>query len=63
MADVSIRPADLAFLSPYAISNLKRFGDYSTDLKPQGMPARMTLPLQDLVEVAGFTRILLTGHQ
>jgi phosphotransferase system IIA component len=24
---VSIRPADLAFLSPYATSKLKRFGD------------------------------------
>jgi hypothetical protein len=32
-------------LSPYATSKLKRFGDYPTDLKPQGMPARMTLPL------------------
>jgi TnpA family transposase len=42
---VSIRPADLAFLSPYATSKLKRFGDYPTDLKPEGMPARMTLPL------------------
>jgi hypothetical protein len=42
---VSIRPADLAFLSPYATSKLKRFGDYPTDLKPEGVPARMTLPL------------------
>ena len=29
---ISIRPADLAFLSPYATSKLKRFGDYPTDL-------------------------------
>jgi hypothetical protein len=42
---VSIRLADLAFLSPYATSKLKRFGDYPTDLKPEGMPTRMTLPL------------------
>ena len=42
---VSIRPADLAFLSPYATSKLKRFGDYPTDLTPEGMPTRMTLPL------------------
>lgn len=41
---VSIRPADLAFLSPYATSKLKRFGDYSTDLKPEAMPTRTTLP-------------------
>jgi TnpA family transposase len=42
---VSIRPADLAFLSPYATSKLKRFGDYPTDLKPEAMPTRTTLPL------------------
>ena len=42
---VTIRPADLAFLSPYATSKLKRFGDYPTDLKPEGMPTRKTLPL------------------
>ena len=42
---ISIRPADLAFLSPYATSKLKRFGDYPTDLKPEGMPTRMSLPL------------------
>lgn len=40
---VSIRPADLAFLSPYATSKLKRFGEYPTDLKPEPMPARTTL--------------------
>jgi TnpA family transposase len=42
---VNIRPADLAFLSPYATSKLKRFGDYPTDLKPEAMPARTTLPV------------------
>ena len=42
---VSIRPADLAFLSPYATSKLKRFGDYPTDLKPESMPTCMALPI------------------
>ena len=42
---VSIRPADLAFLSPYATSKLKRFGEYPIDLKPDPMPTRTTLPL------------------
>ena len=42
---VSISPADLAFLSPYATSTVKRFGDYPTDLKPAGMQTRTTLPL------------------
>lgn len=42
---ISIRTSDLAFLSPYATSKLKRFGDYPTDLKPEAMPARTTLPL------------------
>jgi TnpA family transposase len=42
---ISIRPADLAFLSPYATSKLKRFGDYPTDLQPEAMPTRTTLPL------------------
>src|SRR5450830_992150 len=42
---VNIRAADLAFLSPYATSKLKRFGDYPTDLKPEAMPTRTTLPL------------------
>jgi TnpA family transposase len=41
---VNIRPADLAFLSPYATSKLKRFGEYSTDLKPEALPTRTTLP-------------------
>lgn len=40
---VSIRPADLAFLSPYATSKLKRFGEYPTELKPEPMPARTIL--------------------
>ena len=42
---VNIRPADLAFLSPYATSKLKRFGDYPTDLKPEALPTRTTLPV------------------
>ena len=42
---VNIRAADLAFLSPYATSKLKRFGDYPTDLKPESMPTRMELPV------------------
>ena len=42
---INIRSADLAILSPYATSKLKRFGDYPTDLKPETMPTRMTLPL------------------
>ena len=40
---VSIRPADLAFLSPYATSKLKRFGEYPTDLKPDAKLTRTTL--------------------
>jgi Tn3 transposase DDE domain len=42
---VNIRPADLAFLSPYATCKPKRFGDYPTDLKPDAMPTRTTLPI------------------
>ena len=45
LTDGPIRASDLAFLSPYATSKLKRFGDYPTDLKPEAMPARTTLPL------------------
>jgi hypothetical protein len=41
---VSIRTSDLAFLSPYATSKLKRFGDYPTNLKPEAMPTCTTLP-------------------
>jgi hypothetical protein len=40
----SIRLADLAFLSPYATSKLKRFGDYPTHMEPDPMPTTMTLP-------------------
>jgi TnpA family transposase len=40
---VSIRPTDLAFLSPYATSKLKRFGEYPTDLQPEAMPTQTTL--------------------
>ena len=42
---IDIRPSDLAFLSPYATSKLKRFGDYPTDLKPEAMPTCTTIPL------------------
>ena len=41
---IDIRPSDLVFLSPYATSKLKRFGEYPTDLKPDAMPTRTTLP-------------------
>lgn len=41
---IDIRPSDLAFLSPYATSKLKRFGEYPTDLKPDAMPTQTTLP-------------------
>ena len=37
--------ADLAFLSPYATSKLKRFGDYPTNLKPEAMPTTTMLPM------------------
>ena len=37
--------ADLAFLSPYATSKLKRFGDYPTNVKPEAMPTTTTLPV------------------
>lgn len=40
-----IRHADLAFLSPYATSHLKRFGDYPTDLTPDPVPVIRALPL------------------
>ncbi len=42
---INVRAADLAFLSPYATSKLKRFGEYPTDLKPGAMPTCTTLPL------------------
>jgi hypothetical protein len=45
----------------YATSKLKRFGDYPTDLKPEAMPARTTLPVLDFGDVAGF-RANLTGR-
>jgi hypothetical protein len=40
---VNICPADLAFLSPYATSKLKRFGVCLTDLNPEAMPTQTTL--------------------
>jgi TnpA family transposase len=42
---VAIRHGDLAFLSPYGTGNLKRFGDYPTDLTPEPMPVDMGLPV------------------
>jgi TnpA family transposase len=41
---INIRTSDLAFLSPYATSKLKRFGDYLTALKPEAMPTCTALP-------------------
>ena len=41
---ISIRPANLASLSPYATNKLKRFGEYPTDLKPESKPTRTNLP-------------------
>ncbi len=60
---VSIDLADLAFLSPYPTSKLKRFGDYPTNLTPEAMPittgaSRGTNPTQQLRSVGaaiGFT--------
>jgi TnpA family transposase len=37
--------ADLAFLSPYGTSNLKRFGNFPTDLIPDPAPVDMGLPV------------------
>jgi TnpA family transposase len=42
---VHIDRADLAFLSPYPTSKLKRFGDFPTHLQPEAMPATTTLPM------------------
>ncbi len=41
---IAVNHADLAFLSPYATSHLKRFGEYPTDLRPEPIPAEMALP-------------------
>jgi TnpA family transposase len=41
---INICTSDLAFLSPYATSKLKRFGDYPTNLKPEAMPPCTALP-------------------
>jgi hypothetical protein len=40
----NIRASDLAFLSPYDTSKLKRFGDYPTNLKPEAMPTCTAWP-------------------
>ena len=37
--------ADLAYLSPYPTSKLKRFGDYPTDLEPEPLPDALALPV------------------
>ncbi len=42
---VPIDLADLAFLSPYPTSKLKRFGDYPTTLIPEAMPTTTALPV------------------
>jgi hypothetical protein len=42
---VRIGLADLAFLSPYPTSKLKRFGDYPTNLKLEARPTITTLPV------------------
>ena len=42
---INVRAAHLAFLSPYATSKLKRFGNYLTDLEPEAMPTCTTLLL------------------
>jgi hypothetical protein len=36
--------ADLAFLIPYGTGNLKRFGNFPTDLKPDPVPVGRGLP-------------------
>ena len=41
---IDIHAADLAFLSPYATSKLKRFGDYPTQLNPEPLLTLTTLP-------------------
>ena len=39
-AGYTIRPADVAHLSPYGTSTVKRFGDFPTELTPESlMPA------------------------
>jgi hypothetical protein len=43
---VIINRSDLAFLSPYLTSNLKRFGDYSTELAPEAIPMAITLSIR-----------------
>jgi hypothetical protein len=42
---VAIRHDDLVFLSPYGTGNLKRFGNFPTDLTPEPMPLDMGLPV------------------
>jgi hypothetical protein len=58
---VSIHPADLAFLSPYATSKLKRFGDCPTNLTPEAMPPFTNLPQLHPIDVAGFYENLADG--
>ena len=40
---INFSPDDLAFLSPYATSKLKRFGDYPIQFNPEPLTS-MTLP-------------------
>jgi hypothetical protein len=40
---IAIQAADLALLSPYATSKLRRFGDYPTESNPEP-PTLTTLP-------------------
>ena len=58
---IDIRPADLAFLSPYATNKFKRFGEYPTHLKPDAMPTETTLPKQGFRDLAGFYTNLTDG--
>jgi len=41
---VEFNVADLAHMSPYWTSNLKLYGDFPTDLKPDPMPTFFGLP-------------------
>ena len=59
---VRIDPADLAFLSPYPTSKLKRFGDFrlTSDLRPFRLRRRYQCNDSALWQV--FTRILPAAH-
>ena len=55
---ICLGSADLAFLSQYANSKLKRFGNHPADLNPDAMATRTDLLLQILIKVPDFARIL-----